>query len=65
MTGPVIATALSRSGGRLHCGHIAEAGDRIFKIDTGERGGSTQQGQGYGAWICGPCSENQPEASAE
>jgi hypothetical protein len=54
----VVATTLSKFGGRLECGHSAEAGERIFKIDTGERGGSTQQGQGLGAWVCEACSED-------
>ena len=57
----VIATARSKRGARLHCGHVAEAGDRIFKIDTGERGGSTHYGQRYGAWVCQRCSEDQSE----
>jgi hypothetical protein len=53
----VVATTLSKHGGRLDCGHTADAGERIFKIDTGERGGSTQQGHGLGAWVCEVCSE--------
>jgi hypothetical protein len=57
VTSQIVASTLSRTGGRLDCGHVAEAGERIFKLDTGERGGSTQYGQGLGAWVCEACSE--------
>jgi hypothetical protein len=53
----IVATTLSKHGGRLDCGHVAEAGDLIFKIDLGERGGSTTQGHGLGSWVCEPCSQ--------
>jgi hypothetical protein len=53
----VVASTLSKSGGRLDCGHVAEAGERIYKLDLGERGGSTPQGHGLGAWVCEGCSE--------
>ena len=58
----IVATTLSKAGGRLDCGHQAEAGERIFKLDTGERGGTTRHGQGLGAWVCGPCSEGPLDA---
>jgi hypothetical protein len=54
----IVATTLSKHGGRLDCGHRAEAGELIFKIDLGERGGSTSAGHGLGAWVCQACSED-------
>jgi hypothetical protein len=63
MTTTIVATTLSKRGGRLDCGHQAEAGELIFKVDTGERGGSTRSGQGLGAWVCEACSEDRLEAS--
>jgi hypothetical protein len=62
VTTVIIATTLSRAGGQLDCGHVAEAGELIFKLDTGERGGTTRHGHGLGAWVCESCSED-PETS--
>lgn len=56
----VVATAQSRRGGRLDCGHMAKAGENIFKVDSGDRGGTTSRGNGLGGWICMPCAHGQP-----
>ncbi len=59
----VVATARSKHGGRLSCGHTAGRGDPIFKVDTGDRGKQTSQGNGLGAWVCVLCvvaGDNQP-----
>ena len=56
----VVATAQSRRGGKLDCGHIARPGENIFKVDTGERGSHTQDGNGLGGWICMPCAHGTP-----
>jgi hypothetical protein len=52
----VVAIAHSKQGGRLDCGHQAKAGQQIFKLDLGERGGQTSQGNGRGAWVCAVCA---------
>ena len=52
----IVATAASRRGGRLDCGHQAKPGDPIYKLDSGDRGGSTSEGQGLGAWVCSACA---------
>lgn len=54
----VIAMHVSRFGGRLDCGHRAPPGTTIFKVDTGERGGTTLGGNGYGGWWCAQCVRN-------
>jgi hypothetical protein len=59
----IVASTRSRYGGRLDCGHQARRGDPIYKVDTGDRGRQTSQGNGRGAWICQTCAagaENQP-----
>jgi hypothetical protein len=56
----VVATAQSRQGGLLDCGHTARAGESIFKVDNGDRGGTTPNGNGLGGWVCLPCAHGQP-----
>lgn len=55
----IVATAHSRRGGTLDCGHQAQPGQLIYKVDTGERGGQTSHRNGLGAWICAVCVENE------
>jgi hypothetical protein len=52
----VVAVTTSRRGGRLDCGHRARPGQTICKVDLGERGGTTSEGNGRGAWFCEPCA---------
>jgi hypothetical protein len=52
----VAAVTTSRRGGRLDCGHVARPGELIHKLDTGERGHQTAQGNGPGAWVCAACA---------
>jgi hypothetical protein len=52
----IVARARSRRGGRLDCGHEAAKGEVIYKIDTGDRGGTTGAGNGLGAWVCAACA---------
>ena len=59
----IVATARSKRGGRLSCGHVAQPGDVIHKIDTGERGASTSQGQGPGSWVCDQCAAGAGEGT--
>lgn len=56
MTVTVVATATSRHGGRLDCGHTAHPGEVIHKMDTGRRGGHTPAGNGRGEWWCDRCA---------
>ena len=64
MSATIVATARSRRGGSLDCGHRAAPGQLIYKVDTGDRGGQTARGNGLGAWLCATCAaaadENQP-----
>jgi hypothetical protein len=60
----VVATTLSKHGGRLACGHVAEAGDRIYKLDIGDQG-STAYGNGRGAWVCQACAAGLDGPEAE
>jgi hypothetical protein len=52
----IVATTRSRYGGQLDCGHVAERGDPIFKLDVGDRGRQTSQGNGQGSWVCQMCA---------
>jgi hypothetical protein len=54
----VVASAQSRRGGQLSCGHKARPGDVIHKIDTGDRGEgtTTSYGNGPGQWVCATCA---------
>lgn len=58
---PIVATATSR-GGQLGCGHRALPGERIFKVDTGERGGTTRGGNGLGSWVCADCAAGNADS---
>ena len=59
----VVATAHTRRGGPLDCGHRARPGQLIYKVDTGERGGQTSKRNGLGAWWCESCAtDHQPAA---
>jgi hypothetical protein len=52
----IVARTRSRHGGTLDCGHRAQPGEPIFKVDTGDRGGTTSAGNGLGAWVCQRCA---------
>lgn len=52
----IVATTRSRRGGHLDCGHRAGPGEPIFKVDTGDRGGTTAAGNGLGGWVCATCA---------
>jgi hypothetical protein len=52
----IVAQARSRFGGKLDCGHQAARGELIFKVDTGDRGGTTTHGNGLGGWVCSSCA---------
>jgi hypothetical protein len=57
----IVARTRSRFGGRLDCGHQADRGDVIFKVDTGDRGGTTTAGNGLGSWVCASCAAGADE----
>jgi hypothetical protein len=60
----IVATATSRRGGLLDCGHRARPGDLIHKIDVGDRGSQTSYGNGRGGWICSRCAAQlDPDAA--
>ena len=53
----IVATAVSRHGGTCPgCDERIAAGEMIFKVDTGDRGGQTSYGNGLGAWVCAGCA---------
>jgi hypothetical protein len=52
----IVAQTTSRFGGRLNCGHNCRRGDLIFKLDIGDRGGTTTGGNGLGVWCCAQCA---------
>lgn len=54
----IVASARSKRGGRLDCGHRVNAGEVIVKIDTGARGSQTRHGNGRGVWLCEPCGKS-------
>lgn len=58
----VVATARSRRGGPLDCGHRAAPGELIYKVDDGQRGGQTSHKNGLGAWVCASCAAADPAA---
>jgi hypothetical protein len=55
----VVASAHSKRGGQLSCGHTARPGDLIVKVDSGDRGEgtTTSYGNGPGQWVCASCAE--------
>lgn len=59
----IVASTSSKRGGLLDCGHQAQRGEVIYKLDTGDRGGTTAAGNGLGGWVCASCattSDDQP-----
>ena len=59
----VVATARSKHGGNLSCGHTAETGRPHSQDLNGHRDKQTSQGNGLGAWVCVLCvsaGDNQP-----
>lgn len=62
MSTVVVAQAVSKGGKCASCGRHIRRGDPVYKIDTGERGGTTSGGNGYGAWL-GECC--LPDVDAE
>jgi hypothetical protein len=52
----VVARTRSRFGGRLDCGHQAQQGQIIYKVDVGLRGQQTTGKNGQGEWWCAECA---------
>jgi hypothetical protein len=52
----IVASTVSRIGGRAECRRHIQAGEPVHKINDDRRGGSTRHGNGPGVWVCSACA---------